>query len=166
MAGSHITKLNTHKDKQLVIANLLSQEDQDFDNRYDWQLMAPKHAGRGHHNPSNPQSATSVDCKLIAERFTQSLHTYKNYITMYETVNLKNAINVTLSNVTDHNTSPFLPTFHIMVWRSKEEKAIKTKLLPLVDGIGCFALLFVVKMLLFVNLQDSSRLYYISTNSI
>ena len=39
----------------------------------------------------------------------------KNHITMYETVNLEDTINVTLSNVTDHDTSPFLPTFHIMV---------------------------------------------------
>ena len=28
--------------------------------------MAPKHdTGRGHHNPSNPQCTTSVDCKLV-----------------------------------------------------------------------------------------------------
>ena len=28
--------------------------------------MAPKHdTVRGHHNPSNPQSTTSVDCKLV-----------------------------------------------------------------------------------------------------
>ena len=39
----------------------------------------------------------------------------KNLITMYETVNLEDTIDVTLSNVTDHDTCPFLPTFHIMV---------------------------------------------------
>ena len=35
MAGSHNTKFNTHKDEQRVIADLLSQEDQDFDNQHD-----------------------------------------------------------------------------------------------------------------------------------
>ena len=43
MAGSHITKFHTHIDKQPVIADLLSQEDQDFDNQHDQQLVAPKH---------------------------------------------------------------------------------------------------------------------------
>ena len=32
MAGSHTTKFNTHEDKQPVLADLLSQEDQDFHN--------------------------------------------------------------------------------------------------------------------------------------
>ena len=32
MAGSHITKFHTHEDKQPVISDLLSQEDQDYDN--------------------------------------------------------------------------------------------------------------------------------------
>ena len=32
MAGSYIAKFHTHKDKQSVIVDLLSQEDQDFDN--------------------------------------------------------------------------------------------------------------------------------------
>ena len=66
ITGSDITEFHTHKDKQPVIANLLSQEDQDFDNQHDRQLMAQKHdTGQGHHNPSNPQSTTSVDCKLV-----------------------------------------------------------------------------------------------------
>ena len=39
----------------------------------------------------------------------------KIHIMMYETVNLEDKINVTLSNVTNHNTISFLPTFHIMV---------------------------------------------------
>ena len=39
-----------------------------------------------------------------------SVHVY-NHITTYETVNLEDTIDVTLSSVTDHNTSPFLPTF-------------------------------------------------------
>ena len=34
MTGSHITEFHTHKDEQSVIADLLSQEDQDFDNRH------------------------------------------------------------------------------------------------------------------------------------
>ena len=37
-----------------------------------------------------------------------------NHIMTYETVNLENTINVTLSSVTDHDTSPFIPTFHMM----------------------------------------------------
>ena len=39
----------------------------------------------------------------------------KKHITMYETVNLEDTIDVTLSNVTDHDTSLFLPTFYTMV---------------------------------------------------
>ena len=35
MVGSHVTKFHTHEDKEPVIADLLSQEDQDFDNRHD-----------------------------------------------------------------------------------------------------------------------------------
>ena len=38
-----------------------------------------------------------------------------NHITMYKTVNMEDTIDVTLSNVADHDTNPFLPTFHIMV---------------------------------------------------
>ena len=64
----------------------------------------------------------------------------------------------------DHGTSPFLPTLHMMDWRSKEEKDIQ--LLPLVDEFVCSALPFVVKMILFVDLQGSSCLYFISTNLI
>ena len=55
MAGSHITEFHTHKDEQPVIADLLSKENQDFDNQHDQQLMAPKHdTGQGRHNPSDP----------------------------------------------------------------------------------------------------------------
>ena len=39
MAGSHITKFHTHKDEQPVIADLLSQEDQNYDDRHGQQLM-------------------------------------------------------------------------------------------------------------------------------
>ena len=47
------------------VEDLFSQEDQDYDNRHDQQLMTCKHdTGRGHHNSSNPKSTTSVDCKL------------------------------------------------------------------------------------------------------
>ena len=63
--GSHITKFHTHEDKKPVIADLLSQKDQDYDNRHDQQLMTHEHdTGRGHHNPCDPQSNTSVDYKL------------------------------------------------------------------------------------------------------
>ena len=34
MGGSHITEFNTYKDEQSVLSDLLSQEDQDFDNRH------------------------------------------------------------------------------------------------------------------------------------
>ena len=43
MTGSHTTKFHTHEDKQLVIADFLSQEDQDYDNRHDQQLMTHEH---------------------------------------------------------------------------------------------------------------------------
>ena len=43
-----------------------------------------------------------------------SVHVRKQ-IRIYETVNLEDTIDVTLSNVTDHDTSPFIPTFHMMV---------------------------------------------------
>ena len=56
---------HTHKDEQPVITDLLSQENQNCDNQHVQQLMARKNdTGRGHHNPSNPESTTSVDCKL------------------------------------------------------------------------------------------------------
>ena len=69
MAGSHITEFHTHKDKQQpVLANLLSQENQDFNDQHNRQLMAPKHdTDHGHHNPSDPQSTTSIDCKLVTQ---------------------------------------------------------------------------------------------------
>ena len=37
-----------------------------------------------------------------------------NHITTYKIVNLEDTIDVTLSSVTDHDTSPFIPTFHMM----------------------------------------------------
>ena len=89
MTGSHITEFHTHKDKQPLVEdilskedqdydnrhdqqlmtcnveNLLSLEDQDYDNRHDCQLMTYKHdTGRGHHNSSDQQSIKSVDCEL------------------------------------------------------------------------------------------------------
>ena len=39
----------------------------------------------------------------------------RNHNTMYETVNLEDTINVTLSSIAGHNTRPFLPTLHIIV---------------------------------------------------
>ena len=66
MVGSHITKFHTPEDKQLVLADLLSQVDQNFDNQHDRQLMAPKHdSDHEHHNPSDSPSNPSVDCKLV-----------------------------------------------------------------------------------------------------
>ena len=66
MAGSYITKFHALKDKQFVLADLLSQVDQNFDNQHDQQLMAPKYdTDHGHHNLSDLQSITSVDCKLV-----------------------------------------------------------------------------------------------------
>ena len=69
MAGSHITEFHTPEDKQIVLADLLKQVDQNFNNQHNGQLMAPKH-GTAHeyHNPSNLQSTTSVDCKLITHK--------------------------------------------------------------------------------------------------
>ena len=69
MTGSHITKFHTHKDEQPVTTDLLSQENQDYDNEHDQQLMTCKHdTGQGHHNPSDPQSTTSVDYKLATRK--------------------------------------------------------------------------------------------------
>ena len=69
MAESHITEFHTPEDKQLVLADLLSQVDQNFDNQHNQQLMASKHYNdHGHHNPSNPQSTTFVDCKLVTHK--------------------------------------------------------------------------------------------------
>ena len=65
MVGSNITKFHTQEDKQIVLTNL-KQVDQNFNNRHAQQLMAPKHdSDHKHHNPSNLQSTTSVDCKLV-----------------------------------------------------------------------------------------------------
>ena len=69
MAGGHITKFHTPKDKQPILVDLLSTEDQDFDNQHNRQLMTPKHdTDYGHDNPRNPQSITSVDCKLVTHK--------------------------------------------------------------------------------------------------
>ena len=43
MTGSHITKFHTNEDKQPVIRDLLSQDNQDNDNQHDQQLMTRKH---------------------------------------------------------------------------------------------------------------------------
>ena len=68
MAGSHITKSHTPEDKQIVLADLLKQVDQKFDKQHDRQLMAPKHdTNHEYHNPSDLQSITSVDCKLVTQ---------------------------------------------------------------------------------------------------
>ena len=65
MAGSHITKFHTHKDKKPVVLDLLSQGSEVYNNQHDQQLMTCKHDNdRRHHNPSDRQSITSVDYKL------------------------------------------------------------------------------------------------------
>ena len=65
MTGSYITKSHTHEDKHPVVSDLLSQEDQDYNNQHDQQLMTgEQNTDQGHDNPSNSQSITSVDCKL------------------------------------------------------------------------------------------------------
>ena len=68
------------------------------------------------------------------------------------------------SNNTDYGTNPTRPTLHMTDWQSKKEMDIHS--LSLVDKLGCSALTLVVKMILFADLQDSSRLYYIPTNLI
>ena len=66
MAGSHITECYTPKDKEIVLEDLLSQVNQNFDNRHDRQLIAPKHdTDHECHNPSDPPTNPSVDCKLV-----------------------------------------------------------------------------------------------------
>ena len=64
------------------------------------QLKSPINTGK--------QAVVQEDLHII------SVHV-NNHITTYKTVNLEDTIDVTLSSVTDHDTSPFLPTFHMMV---------------------------------------------------
>ena len=69
MAGSHITEFHTPKDKEIVLEDLLSQVNQDFDNWHNRQLMAPEHdTDHEHHNPSDPPSNSFVDCKLVTHK--------------------------------------------------------------------------------------------------
>ena len=66
MAGNHIAKFHTPKDKEIVLGNLLNQVNQNFDNQHYRQLMALKHdTDHWQHNPSDPSSITSIDCKLV-----------------------------------------------------------------------------------------------------
>ena len=54
--------------------------------------------------------------QAVVQKYSHKVSVHvKNHIMMYKTVNLEDKIDVTLSNITDHDTSPFLPTFHIMV---------------------------------------------------
>ena len=79
MVGGHITRFHTQENKQPIITelltkvlnasgadvNLLSQENQNYDNQHDQHLMTCKHdAGRGQHNQSDPQSTKPVDYKI------------------------------------------------------------------------------------------------------
>ena len=43
MVGCYITKFNTHKEEKYVVTDLLSQENQDYDNQHDQQRMTRKH---------------------------------------------------------------------------------------------------------------------------
>ena len=70
MAGSHITEFHTHKDEQPVVTDLLCQGNQDYNNQHDQQLKTHKHDnGQGHHNPTDQQSTTFVDCKLATGEY-------------------------------------------------------------------------------------------------
>ena len=62
------------------VEDLLSQEDQDYNNRHDQKLMTCKHdTGQGHHNPSDPQFTIFVECKLsIGKDESFSSKTMKN----------------------------------------------------------------------------------------
>ena len=69
MAGSHITKFHTPKDKKIVPEDLLSQVNQHFDIWHDRQLMVPKHdTDHEHHNQSDPTSNPSVDSKHVTHK--------------------------------------------------------------------------------------------------
>ena len=69
MAGSHITKFHTPKDKKNVPEDLLSQVNQHFDNQHNRQLMAPKHdTDHEHQNPSNLTFNPSIDSKLVTHK--------------------------------------------------------------------------------------------------
>ena len=53
-------------DKQTVLTELLSQVDQNFDDRHYRQLMAPINDADHEQNiPSDPSSTPSVDCMLV-----------------------------------------------------------------------------------------------------
>ena len=101
-----------------------------------------------------------------ARRFSQNLCASRIHNTTYRIVNLEDTIDVIFSGVIIHDTNPFQPTFHIMVWQLKEGRAVILKLLLLIDDIGCFVLLIFVKMLLFLDLQNWSRPFYLLTNLI
>ena len=69
MAGSHITKSHTPEDKQIVLADLLKQVDQNFDNQHNRQLIAPKYdTDHEHCNANDLQSTIFIDCKFITHK--------------------------------------------------------------------------------------------------
>ena len=69
MAGSHITEFHTPENEEIVLDDLLSQVNQDFNNRHNRQLMAPKYdIDHRHHNPSDQPFNSFVDCKLITPK--------------------------------------------------------------------------------------------------
>ena len=115
MTGSHITKFHTHEGEQPFITNLLSQENQDHNNQHNQQLMTCKHdTNRGHHNPSNPQSTTSVDYKFVTGKDESfSSEAVKNGdITeiMGETLNMVEGFINDMASKTSHTDAPTVVT--------------------------------------------------------
>ena len=58
MTGSYITKFHTSKQEEPVTTELLNKASNVL------ELIRKHDAGRGHHNPSDSQSAKSTDYKL------------------------------------------------------------------------------------------------------
>ena len=62
IAGSHITKFHTHKQKELVTTELLNKVS-------NAPGVACEHnIGQGRHNRSDTQFITSIDCKLATHK--------------------------------------------------------------------------------------------------
>ena len=75
MAGSHITKFHTHGDKEITPEDILSQENEHFDNEHDRQLsfyrkhMVSNHeTDHEHQNTSDSTHNPSADCELVTHK--------------------------------------------------------------------------------------------------
>ena len=88
----------------------------------------------------------------------------RSHDSTYRILNQEDTIDVTLSGVVNHNAKPLRLIFHILVWRLREGRTVKLKLLLLVDGIKCFVLLIFVKILLFVDLQKWNHRFCLLMN--